>query len=226
MKSKRIWIAVIVLMGWVSILAVAQMPNAPSSPSPKPAEMIAPEIMPSAAKASLRTDLTLTGVSPTEGLPQGLSSQQAAALFARWAYDRYNAPGASADQTAQAWILYRAALALDPRIAVQEDMIRVATSIPDRDLSGAVQWAYHAYAADPDLDLDVALRAVRYLMDRLQDPDSWAHRYATRLMKPGAVIDRDPKYDPDGGPDDPGRLDHSGKVQFCGDSSTGDGRPG
>jgi tetratricopeptide (TPR) repeat protein len=191
MMLTRFWIAVILPLGWAWGIAVAQLPDAPSSTSPKPAEMLAPAIMPSAAKAQLQTDLTLTGVSPIEDLPQGLTSQQVAALFARWAYERYRAPGASVDQTAQAWILYRAALALDPRIAVQEDLLRVATSIPGRDLSGQVEWAYHAYASDPDLDLDVALRAVRYLVDRLQDPDSWVRRYTTRLMKSGAVIDRD-----------------------------------
>jgi tetratricopeptide (TPR) repeat protein len=192
MMSTRFWIAVMLPLGWALGIVVAQSPDAPSSTSPKPAEMTAPATMPSAAKTQLQTDLTLTGMSPTEGLPQDLSSQQAAALFARWAYERYRDPGASADQTAQAWILYKAALVLDPRIAVQEDLLRVATSIPDRDLSGQVQWAYHAYAADPDLDLDVALRAVRYLLDRLQDPDSWIRRYATRLMKPGdMIVDRD-----------------------------------
>lgn len=189
MMSKRIWITVILPLGWAWGIAVAQMPDVPSSLSPKPAELLAPATMPSVTK--VQTDLTLTGVSPIEGLPQGLSSQQAAALLARWAYDRYTATGASADQTGRAWILYRAALALNPRIAVQEDMIRVATSLPDRDLSGSVQWAYHAYADDPALDLDVALRAVRYQLDRLQDPDSWVRRYATRLMKSSDVIDRD-----------------------------------
>ncbi len=189
MKLKRIWIVVIVLLGWTSGIAVAQAPDASASPAPRPAELLAPPTMPSAVK--VQSDLTLTGVSPAEGLPRDLSSQQAAALFARWAYERYRAPGASANQTAQAWILYRAALVLDPRIAVHEDILRVATSISDRDLSGQVQWAYHAYAADPALDLEVALRAVRYLLDRLQDTDSWVRRYATRLMKSGAVIDRD-----------------------------------
>jgi hypothetical protein len=183
MTQKRIWIAVILSLGWATGSVVAQLPNAPSSPSSKPAEMLAPEIVPSTAKVQLQTDMTLTGVPPTEGLPQGLSSQQTAALCARWAYERYRAPGASVDRTAQAWILYKAALALDPRIAVHEELIRVATSIPDRDLSGQVQWAYHAYAADPALDLDVALRAVRFQLDRLQEPDSWVRKYATRLMK-------------------------------------------
>ncbi|NLH15221.1 MAG: hypothetical protein GX455_01450 [Phycisphaerae bacterium] len=178
------------LMGWVLQIAAAQTPTVPSSPIEKSA--VTPPL-PTNPLLATRTEKawTLTGVSPADELPQDLSSQQVAAQLARMAYERYRAADASANQTAQAWILYRAALSLNPRIAIEEDLIRVATSIPDQDLSSAVQWAYHAYASNPALDMEVAQRAVRYQLDRLQDPDSWIRRYAIRLAKTNEIIDRD-----------------------------------
>ncbi len=132
----------------------------------------------------------MTGVSPTEGLKTDVTSQQIADQLARLAYERFRTPRASVNEARQAWILYRAALLLNPRLAIEEDLIRVATGISDQDLSSAVQWAYHNYASYPNLDMEVALRAVRYQLDRLQEPDSWIQKYTLALAKSGEVNDR------------------------------------
>ncbi len=161
----------------ISSLAMAQTPNP---------DQALPTSSPDVKKSPVRS----TGISPVADLPRDLFSPQAAMAFAKCAYELYRASDATDADVLQAKVFLYAALVLDPRATyVMADLIRVLTGIPDRDFGGEIQWALHAYADDPALDMEIANRAAQYLHDRLQDRPRREQQY-TKLLEIASTRNR------------------------------------